>query len=96
MSESSYSAALSDLSHDSSHEYLLVEIEKRLVDLAVELTKRQMLRGYDAVQLAAALTLNETLSQSELPPLTLVAADEALLAAADAEGLSIAEPRERS
>lgn len=96
MSESSYSAALSDLSYDSSHEYLLVEIDKRLVDLAVELTKRQMLRGYDAVQLAAALTLNDTLSQSELPPLTFVAADEALLAAAEAEGLPIAEPREPS
>jgi len=58
LSQADYIGVLKDLAHDFAHQYLLVEIDQTLVDLAVDLTKRQKLRGYDAVQLAAALTLN--------------------------------------
>lgn len=93
LSESDYRAALQDLAHDSAHQYLLVEIDGALVNLAVELTKRQMLRGYDAVQLAAALILDDTLTQAGLFPLTFVAADDSLLTAAESEGLITDDPK---
>jgi hypothetical protein len=58
----------------------------------VELTQRQKLRGYDAVHLAATLTLNDTLIEAQFPPITFVAADDNLLEAAQSEGLSIRNP----
>ena len=92
LSQADYTGVLRDLSHDFAHQYLLVEIDQALVDLAVDLTKRQALRGYDAVQLAAALTLNSVLTQAQLPTLTFVAADDDLLKAARNEGLTTDNP----
>ena len=90
-----YAVVLQDLDHDFAHQYLLVEVDQALVDLAVDLTKRQKLRGYDAVQLAAALTMNAVLTQAELPPLAFIAADDALLQAAQDEGLATNNPNRR-
>ncbi len=92
LSQTHYTEVLRDLSHDFAHQYLLVEVDQTLVDRAVELTQRQKLRGYDAVHLAATLTLNDTLTEAQLPPLTFVAADDNLLEAAQSEGLSIRNP----
>lgn len=92
LSQAHYTGALGDLAHDFAHEYLLVEVDRALVDLAVELTRRQKLRGYDAVQLAAALTLNDMLTQAQFSPLTFVAADDDLLDAAQGEGLVTDNP----
>ena len=65
LSQAHYTQALQDLTHDFAHQYLTVEIEQALVELAVDLTQRQRLRGYDAVQLAAALTLHGLLTQAQ-------------------------------
>jgi hypothetical protein len=56
------------------------------------LAERHALRGYDAVQLAAALELQTVLTASGLPALTLVSADAELNAAAAAEGLTVEDP----
>jgi predicted nucleic acid-binding protein len=92
LSQAHYARALQDLSHDFMYQYLLVEIDQALVDLAVELTRRQKLRGYDAVQLAAALILNSLLIQAQFSPLMFVAADDDLLRAAQSEGLATDNP----
>lgn len=92
--QADYANALQDLTHDFLHEYLIVTIDQMLVDLAVELTKRQKLRGYDAVQLAAALTLNDLMIQAQFAPLTFVAADNNLLQAAQEEGLLTENPNQ--
>ena len=92
LSPTHYTQALQDLSHDFKHEYVLVEVDQALIDLAVSLTQRHKLRGYDAVQLASALTLNSVLAQSQMSPLTFVAADDDLLQAAQAEGLATDNP----
>lgn len=65
-----------------------------LIDSAIQLTRRQKLRGYDAIHLACALALNKPLATNHLPPLTFVAADDNLLAAAQAEGLATENPNE--
>ncbi len=80
---------------DADEEYELARIDKPIVDTAVDLTQRHPLRGYDAVQLAVALSVNEELIELELPVLAFVAADAALLAAAEAEGLGVKDPLRR-
>ena len=87
-----YKAALQDLTHDFAHQYLLVDIDLALIDLAVDLTQRQKLRGYDAIQLAAALTLNNILVQAQSSPLTFITADADLLQAAQNENILIENP----
>lgn len=73
-------------------EYTLLPVSRAIIDQAVILTQKYKLRAYDAVQLASALLLNTTLTQARLTPLIFVAADNDLLDAAQAEGLSIANP----
>jgi predicted nucleic acid-binding protein len=75
------------LSH-CQREYELIAVSRVIVDLAVRLTQDHKLRGYDAVQLASALTVNQAFTVAGLSLLTFVAADRDLLIAAQAEGLS--------
>jgi predicted nucleic acid-binding protein len=89
-----YDNALADLIRDAQARYLLVAVDQTLVDSAIQLTRRQRLRGYDAVHLACALALNKPLVDSGQPPLIFVAADKDLLAAAAAEGLATDNPND--
>jgi uncharacterized protein len=70
----------------------LVEITAALLQSAEMLAEKHGLRGYDAVQLAAALDANAERAGVNLPPLTLLAADEELLAASTVEGLATDNP----
>ena len=94
LSRVDYIKVLDDLAHDFEREYVIVEINRELVSEAVALTARHKLRGYDAVQLAAALRLNELLLSAQLGPATFVAADDDLLASAQSEGLQVENPNE--
>ena len=67
-----------------------------MIDSAIQLTRRQKLRGYDAIHLACALALNKPLVDDGLPSLTFIAADDNLLAAACAEGLATENPNDHS
>lgn len=73
-------------------EYSLVAVNRALVDRAVSLTQRHKLRGCDSLQLAAALTASEQVLAAGLAPLTFVAADDDLIAAAGAEGIPTENP----
>ena len=77
---------------DLANEYQVVEVTEMLVNQAMLVAETHGLRGYDAVQLAAALEVNTLRVVSGLPPLTLVSADTELNAAAIAAGLTIADP----
>jgi predicted nucleic acid-binding protein len=63
-----------------------------LIDLAIDLTRRHKLRGYDAVQLASALTANSALMAEGFSGLVFVSADDDLLVAANAESLAVENP----
>ncbi len=63
-----------------------------LANRAMLLAKVHGLRGYDAVQLAAALTANDERLSVGAKALTLISADTALNAAASLEGLAIDDP----
>lgn len=56
------------------------------------LDESHRLRGYDAVQLTAALVVHERSLAAGLPGLALVCADDDLNAAARAEGLAAENP----
>jgi len=73
-------------------DYELTAVNRLVIDRAVILTQNHRLRGYDAVQLATALTANAVLTSAGLSPLTFVAADDDLVQAARAEGLAAENP----
>jgi len=77
---------------DCSNQYRLVEVNTTMIDLSIELIKRYPLRAYDALQLSAALVVNEALLTSGLAPLTFISADDRLCSAASAEGLLVKNP----
>jgi len=83
---------LRDLQRDGRDQYWLIDIEQDIIVQAIELTRRQKLRGYDAVHLACALFLQETLLNHHLPVPVLLSADQELLTAAQAEGLMTEDP----
>ncbi len=58
----------------------------------MNLAERYGLRGFDAVQLAAALQVQAERIASGVPGVTFVSADQALNAAAVAEGLAVDDP----
>jgi len=72
--------------------YHLVPITNALLGRTCDLLERHPLRAYDAVHLASALEVHVRLTGAGLPPLTFLAADQRLLNAAAAEGLSIDNP----
>ncbi|MBU0492513.1 MAG: type II toxin-antitoxin system VapC family toxin [Chloroflexi bacterium] len=92
MEQATSDAILGDLQADAALQYVLLDVDQHVVDQAIELTRRQRLRGYDAIHLACALRLNQALVANNLPSLVLVAADADLLSAAQAEGLGTENP----
>lgn len=79
---------------DVSIDFQVVELTDEVLTLAVALAGRRPLRGYDAVQLAAALAVNRVGVASGLPPLTFVSADARLNQIAGDEGLPVDDPNQ--
>ncbi len=84
--------AFSRFLQDCQSGYILLPVDRGIVDVAVTLTLHYPLRGYDAVQLATALSVNADLASAGRPPLTFVSSDQDLLRAAVAEGLPTENP----
>ncbi len=74
--------------------YDLVSVTRDIVDQAARLTQIHRLRGYDAVQLASGLFAQQRSTSGYLSQLTFVTADNGLIAAAQAEGLAVANPND--
>ena len=73
-------------------EYQLITVNQMIVEKAVTLTQKHRLRGYDAIQLATALTANTATKIAGIRDFTFVAADNDLVVAAQAEGLACENP----
>jgi hypothetical protein len=85
-------SAISSLERDLVAEYLLTDISFAIVTSAMSLANKHALRGYDAVQLAVAVDVNQNNLAFGLPPITFVSADNDLNNAAQAEGLTVENP----
>lgn len=84
--------AMRDFLRHFHRSYTKIEVSDIVVDLAMELTQRHPLRGYDAIQLASAMIMDADLKRIGKPGLTFVSADNILCEAAQAEGLLIENP----
>jgi len=77
---------------DFTQAYRVIEVTAEIVEQAMDLAETRALRGYDAVQLATALTIHRIRQEMDLSPLTFISADDDLNAAAQAEGLPAENP----
>ena len=85
-------AAIAELQAHLRTDYVPVFITEPLIQRAMGLTQLYRLRGYDAIQLAAALELSGTLAPLRVAPLLFISADNDLNATASAEGLTVNNP----
>lgn len=89
---------LPQLAHDLSHNFLVdlenkfqvLELNSKIVDLAMQLGAKYKLRGYDAIQLASAKLIAQNILA--FTPLTFVCADEHLCKSARQAGLNTENP----
>ncbi len=86
------SVAIADLQTHLRTNYTIIPITEEVVQRAITLVQQHRLRGYDAIQLAAALEMTEGLAELSLPPPIFISADNDLNAAATAEGLAVDNP----
>ncbi len=77
---------------DFARRFRAVEITPALVESAMSLAEAHALRGYDAVQLAAALHTQQRRQMRNLPSLSFITADQDLLVAGAAEGMTVDDP----
>lgn len=85
-------AAATQFRREFLSRYEVIEITESVVDTAMRLAETYALRGYDAVQLAAALELQSVRAALGLPTLIFVSADQRLNAVAATEGLPVEDP----
>ncbi len=84
--------ALSDFRFDFAQAYNVLEVGPVVIARAMSLAEVHALRGYDAIQLAAALEINDQHLALSAPAVTFVCADAALNATAILEGLTVDDP----
>lgn len=91
---------MADFRHDFANQYQIIEVTEAVVTRAMSLIETRVLKGYDGVQLAAAVEINNLITAigmpAGVPALTLVAADDQLNTAASAGGLTIENPQTTS
>ena len=84
--------AIADFRLDFIDEYALVEQTPALIEQAAGLAEIHVLRAYDAIQLAAAISVNVERTSLGLSEILLISADMALNSAAVIEGLVVDDP----
>lgn len=85
ITEENYGEVFADFLLDYERLFAKSEVTDSVIAIAIELTRRQFLRGYDSVQLASAITLNTEINEG----LTFISADVELNNAAKTEGLAV-------
>ena len=85
-------AALASFRLDFARIFYRIGVDLPIVGRAMDLAEVHGLRGYDAVQLAAALQLEAQALNLQMGRIVFVSADTALNAAATAEGLVVDNP----
>jgi predicted nucleic acid-binding protein len=83
-----------DFRQDWMSQYLILEVSAAVASQAMELAEKHGLRAYDAVHLAAALSLQQIRNAMDLSSLTFVSADGQQREAAADEGLLVDDPNE--
>lgn len=77
---------------DLNTDFRAVTVTDTLLRWAMQLAQNYKLRGYDAVQLAAATEVNRLSLAAGAAPLVFISGDKELNAAAQSEGLVVEDP----
>ncbi|MDW8215192.1 MAG: type II toxin-antitoxin system VapC family toxin [Roseiflexaceae bacterium] len=85
-------AACNAFRSDLASTYQIVELTDAVITRAMSVAETHALRGYDAVQLAAALEINSLCVGSGLPSIIFVSADDGLNVVAARGGLRVENP----
>jgi predicted nucleic acid-binding protein len=85
--------AIADFDSHFRGQYSVTPLTRQIVERAMSLATTRALRGYDAVQLATALTVSEELTEAGIARITFVSSDVDLNTAAAQEGLSVEDPQ---
>lgn len=85
-------SVMAEFRTDFGSAYFIAEVTPVLVERAMDLSQAHGLRGYDAVQLASALEVNDERRRYGLAALILASADTELNRAAASEGLTVENP----
>lgn len=88
----SVTQAIQSFRYDLDTQYQVVEVDRDLAEAAGKLVRKHPLRAYDAVQLASALRIQIAFARARSASLTFLAADDRLLANAQAAGLTTDNP----
>jgi uncharacterized protein len=72
--------------------FRFLRLTDKVISNAMNLSETHALRGYDAVQLAVALELENKIKAQNLGSITFISADNALNSAAIIEGLAVDNP----
>lgn len=92
VSQSSAEKAISRFKRAFREKFRHIEITEKLAEKAADLVEKYALRGYDAVQLAAAIKANDARISVGASGLIFVSSDNDLNDAALAEGLIVENP----
>ena len=92
ITQKQFDKAIRRFEREFINRYVIIEIDSPLISQAMGFARKHALRGYDAVQLAAALQVQQRRQSLRLQPLTLVSADDELNNAALVEGLLVENP----
>jgi len=89
------SEARSDFKEDFDDFFSRVSVSDPVIRLAMQFVEKYSLRGYDSVQLATAVALQNLLRLSNGREVAFVGADKVLNEAARKEGLTVINPNEQ-
>jgi predicted nucleic acid-binding protein len=92
MTASDATSAITTLRHQFRARFRIVPLTDDVVERAMDIAEHHGLRGYDAIQLACALTAQGELTISGAEPIRFLSADADLNTAAGAEGLTVEDP----
>ncbi len=87
--------ASKDFSRDFGEFFGRIPVATPIINLAMQLIEKYPLRGYDSVQLATAVALQNFLRLSNGREIAFVGADKVLNDAARKEGLTVINPNEQ-
>ena len=96
LTEPELDKSISRLMRGIDERFAFIEISRRLVSFAVPLVRRYGLRGFDAIQLAAALDISYQRTSVGLDKVIFVSADNKLNNAALSEDLRVENPNDHS
>ena len=94
MTSTEVAEAVKQFELDAEKDYDIIQINEFVIARAKQLALARALRGFDAIQLAAALEANDARMALGETPLTFVSADVNLNAAAGAEGQVVEDPND--